>query len=79
MEIAMSKAIEPALVRETQGHYPTGLAVVTAVAEDGRPAGMVVGTFSSENSTSTEVVRDGDRHKQQHNEEGDANGERQHD
>ncbi len=43
----MSKAIDPALFRETLGHYPTGVAVVTAVAEDGQPVGMVVGTFSS--------------------------------
>lgn len=33
--------------RETLGHYPTGVAVVTAVAEDGSPAGMVVGSFTS--------------------------------
>ncbi len=43
----MSNAIDPALFRETLGHYPTGVAVVTAVAEDDRPVGMVVGTFSS--------------------------------
>ncbi|HEY3882576.1 MAG TPA: flavin reductase family protein [Trebonia sp.] len=43
----MSKAIDPALFRETLGHYPTGVAVVTAVAGDGKPLGMVVGTFSS--------------------------------
>ncbi len=43
----MTKTIEPALFRETLGHYPTGVAVVTAVAENGKPAGMVVGTFSS--------------------------------
>lgn len=43
----MSKAIDPALFRETLGHYPTGVAVVTAVAQDGNPAAMVVGTFSS--------------------------------
>ncbi len=43
----MSKPIDPARFRETLGHYPTGVAVVTAVAENGRPAGMVVGTFSS--------------------------------
>jgi flavin reductase (DIM6/NTAB) family NADH-FMN oxidoreductase RutF/DNA-binding IclR family transcriptional regulator len=43
----MSNAIDPALFRETLGHYPTGVAVVTAVAEDGPPVGMVVGTFSS--------------------------------
>ena len=29
-----SKVIDPALFRETLGHYPTGVAVVTAVAED---------------------------------------------
>lgn len=43
----MSKAIDPALFRETLGHYPTGVAVVTAIAGDGNPVGMVVGTFSS--------------------------------
>ncbi len=43
----MSKSIDSALFRETLGHYPTGVAVVTAVAEDGKPVGMVVGTFSS--------------------------------
>jgi flavin reductase (DIM6/NTAB) family NADH-FMN oxidoreductase RutF len=43
----MSEAIDPTLFRETLGHYPTGVAVVTAVAGDGKPAGMVVGTFSS--------------------------------
>ena len=43
----MSTTIDSTLFRETLGHYPTGVAVVTAVAEDGDPAGMVVGTFSS--------------------------------
>lgn len=43
----MSQAIDAALFRETLGHYPTGVAVVTAVGEDGSPDGMVVGTFSS--------------------------------
>ncbi len=43
----MSNDIDPALFRETLGHYPTGVAVVTAVAEDGKPVGMIVGTFSS--------------------------------
>jgi flavin reductase (DIM6/NTAB) family NADH-FMN oxidoreductase RutF len=43
----MSKAIDPALFRETLGHYPTGVAVVTAVAKDGKPVGMVVGTLAS--------------------------------
>ncbi|MEC3978017.1 flavin reductase family protein [Amycolatopsis sp. H20-H5] len=43
----MSKTIDGALFRETLGHYPTGVAVVTAVADDGNLVGMVVGTFSS--------------------------------
>ncbi|RFA13215.1 hypothetical protein B7R22_13675 [Subtercola boreus] len=43
----MSADIDPVLFRETLGNYPTGVAVVTATLEDGRPAGMVVGTFSS--------------------------------
>lgn len=43
----MSNVIDPALFRETLGHYPTGVAVVTAVTDAGDPAGMVVGTFSS--------------------------------
>lgn len=42
----MSTDIDPGLFRETLGHYPTGVAVVTAII-DGRPVGMVVGTFSS--------------------------------
>ena len=43
----MDRAIDTALFRETLGHYPTGVAVVTAVADDGGPAGMVVGSFTS--------------------------------
>lgn len=38
--------VDPTLFRETLGHYPTGVAVVTALTDDGL-AGMVVGTFSS--------------------------------
>lgn len=43
----MSTEFDPALFRETLGHYPTGVAVVTAIGERGEPIGMVVGTFSS--------------------------------
>jgi flavin reductase (DIM6/NTAB) family NADH-FMN oxidoreductase RutF len=39
--------IDPILFREALGNYPTGVAVVTAVTDDGSPIGMVVGTFSS--------------------------------
>jgi flavin reductase (DIM6/NTAB) family NADH-FMN oxidoreductase RutF len=43
----MSRDVDPAVFRETLGHYPTGVAVVTAIADDGDPVGMIVGTFSS--------------------------------
>lgn len=43
----MSEVIDPTLFRETLGNYPTGVAVVTTLNEDGTPDGMVVGTFSS--------------------------------
>jgi flavin reductase (DIM6/NTAB) family NADH-FMN oxidoreductase RutF len=43
----MSMDVDPGLFREALGHYPTGVAVVTAITDDGSPAGMVVGTFSS--------------------------------
>ncbi len=47
IKVPTSKIIDPLLFRETLGHYPTGVAVVTAMTEDAGPAGMVVGTFSS--------------------------------
>lgn len=40
-------AIDPSTFREVMGHYPTGVTVVTGVADDGEPIGMVVGTFAS--------------------------------
>jgi len=33
--------------RQVLGSYPTGVTVVTAIAEDGSPAGMAVGSFTS--------------------------------
>ena len=33
--------------RSVLGHYPTGVAVITAMAADGLPAAMVVGSFTS--------------------------------
>jgi 3-hydroxy-9,10-secoandrosta-1,3,5(10)-triene-9,17-dione monooxygenase reductase component len=33
--------------RDVLGHYPTGVCIVTAVEDDGVPAGMVVGSFTS--------------------------------
>lgn len=44
----MSQAtIDPATFRHVLGHYPTGVTVVTGVAEDGEVLAMVVGTFTS--------------------------------
>lgn len=39
--------IDPGMLREVMGHYPTGVAVVTGRAQDGELLAMVVGTFSS--------------------------------
>jgi flavin reductase (DIM6/NTAB) family NADH-FMN oxidoreductase RutF len=40
-------AIDPALFRQTLGHYPTGVAAVTALDEAGVPLALVVGSFTS--------------------------------
>lgn len=39
--------IDPALFRETLGHFPTGVVVITAIDADNQPVGMVVGSFTS--------------------------------
>lgn len=39
--------IDPARFRQVLGHYPTGVVVITAIAADGEPLGMTVGSFSS--------------------------------
>lgn len=39
--------IEPRYFRETLGHYPTGVVVVTATTPEDGPIGMVVGSFTS--------------------------------
>ncbi|ODU05959.1 MAG: hypothetical protein ABS81_05955 [Pseudonocardia sp. SCN 72-86] len=38
---------ERARFRSVLGHYPTGVAVITALTPTGEPVGMTVGTFSS--------------------------------
>src|SRR5690606_23713940 len=43
----MARLIDPATCREPRGPSPTGGAVITAIDEAGRPAGMVVGSFTS--------------------------------
>jgi flavin reductase (DIM6/NTAB) family NADH-FMN oxidoreductase RutF len=40
-------AIDPAIFRHVLGHHPTGVAVITALGEDGLPLALVVGTFTS--------------------------------
>jgi flavin reductase (DIM6/NTAB) family NADH-FMN oxidoreductase RutF len=39
--------VDPQLLREVMGHYPTGVVVVTGCDDDGDLLAMVVGTFSS--------------------------------
>lgn len=41
------EAIEGFQFRTILGHYPTGVVVVTAIDEDGEPAGMTLGSFTS--------------------------------
>jgi 3-hydroxy-9,10-secoandrosta-1,3,5(10)-triene-9,17-dione monooxygenase reductase component len=39
--------IEAAAFRQVLGYYPTGVSAITAMGVDGKPVGLVVGTFSS--------------------------------
>lgn len=39
--------IDPVAFRQVLGAYPTGVSVITALGADGKPIGMVVGTFTS--------------------------------
>ena len=43
----MTTDVEPGKFRSVLGHFPTGVAVVTGIDADGKPAGMAVGSFSS--------------------------------
>jgi 3-hydroxy-9,10-secoandrosta-1,3,5(10)-triene-9,17-dione monooxygenase reductase component len=40
-------SFDEAKFRQVLGHYPTGVVVVTAIADDGQPAGLAIGSFSS--------------------------------
>lgn len=40
-------SIDPTLYRQVLGQYPTGVCVITALAESGEPIAMVVGSFMS--------------------------------
>src|SRR5262245_25488403 len=39
--------VDPMFFRRVLGHFPTGVAVITAIDADGAPAGMAVGSFTS--------------------------------
>lgn len=47
MVTSTARALDAGEFRNVLGRYPTGVAVVTTIAESGEPAGMVVGTFNS--------------------------------
>ncbi|HEY4006745.1 MAG TPA: flavin reductase [Pseudonocardia sp.] len=47
MTPSSTRSIDGQRFREVLGNYPTGVTVVTAIAGDGRPAGMAVGSFTS--------------------------------
>ena len=40
-------AITPAILREALGSFPTGVAVVTTLSDDGKPVGLTVNSFNS--------------------------------
>lgn len=42
-----STEISPRQFRDVLGHFPTGVAVITSVDDDGAPIGMAVGSFTS--------------------------------
>lgn len=38
---------DPMAFRNVLGHFPTGIVLITSIAEDGEPVGMIVGSFTS--------------------------------
>lgn len=46
-ETAIARPLDPGHYRRVLGQYPTGVSVITAIAPDGSPVGMTVGTFTS--------------------------------
>ena len=40
-------AIDPKHFRRVLGHFPTGVAVISGLDPEGKPAGMAIGSFSS--------------------------------
>ena len=47
MSAVAGRARDPGWFRQVLGQYPTGVSVVTAVAADGTPAALTVGSFTS--------------------------------
>jgi flavin reductase (DIM6/NTAB) family NADH-FMN oxidoreductase RutF len=43
----MSPKIEMTRFRQVLGHFPTGVAVITGIDGEGKPAGMAIGSFTS--------------------------------
>lgn len=43
----MSEGVNPQVLRQVLGHYPTGVTIVTGIGADGTELAMVVGTFTS--------------------------------
>jgi flavin reductase (DIM6/NTAB) family NADH-FMN oxidoreductase RutF/DNA-binding IclR family transcriptional regulator len=39
--------VNPRVYRDVLGHFPTGVALVTAISKSGNPVGMIVGSFTS--------------------------------
>lgn len=46
-KVAALTSIDAQHFRTVLGHFPTGVAVITGIDTDGKPAGMAVGSFSS--------------------------------
>lgn len=46
-EVTEHGEIAPRQFRDVLGHFPTGVAVITSVGDDGQPIGMAVGSFTS--------------------------------
>jgi flavin reductase (DIM6/NTAB) family NADH-FMN oxidoreductase RutF len=43
----MTSPIDTSRFRQVLGHFPTGVAVITGIDAEGKPAGMAIGSFSS--------------------------------
>jgi flavin reductase (DIM6/NTAB) family NADH-FMN oxidoreductase RutF len=46
-EASSARAADAQHFRHVLGHFPTGVVVITAMGDNGKPAGMAVGSFTS--------------------------------